>query len=358
MECVVDLMSGKNSAHVMRTLSRIWAWLFLLVLVVFFSLTGDGFFSLFNFQAVAANVAILLIMALGQTFVIIAAGIDLSTGFVMGLASVAGALAMTSLPAGTPLPIIILTGLAAGLFVGLIPGLINGLIIAKLKVPPFIVTLGMFGIARGIGFLMSEGMPIPVSIPGLGRVGNGYLFYHYPGSGFTFLHPPAGVTGAELRQITGILPHPVTYAVILVLAAHWLLKHSRFGLHTYAIGGSQEAAVRAGIPVDRRVIALYMLSAGSAALAGVLYNMRFTNGAANSGEALLLDSIAAVVIGGASLFGGEGTIIGTVIGALIIAVIQNGLVILGINPFWQFVAVGVVIILAVLVDQAKEQVAE
>jgi len=351
-------MSGKNSAHVMRTLSRIWAWLFLLVLVVFFSLTSDAFFSLFNFQAIAANVAILVIMALGQTFVIIAAGIDLSTGFVMGLASVAGALAMTSLPPDTPLALTVLTGLAAGLFVGLIPGLVNGLIIAKLKVPPFIVTLGMFGIARGIGFLMSDGMPIPVSIPGLGRVGNGYLFYHYPGSGFSFLHPPAGVTGVKLRQITGILPHPVTYTIILVLAAHWLLKHSRFGLHTYAIGGSQEAAVRAGIPVDRRVIALYMLSAGTAALAGVLYNMRFTNGAANSGEALLLDSIAAVVIGGASLFGGEGTIIGTVIGALIIAVIQNGLVILGINPFWQFVAVGVVIILAVLVDQAKEQVAE
>ncbi len=341
----------------MRTLSRIWAWLFLLALVVFFSLTGEGFFSLFNLQAIGANVAILLIMALGQTFVIISAGIDLSTGFVMGLASVAGAMAMTRLPPGTPLPLIALTGLVVGLAVGLIPGLVNGLIIAKLKVPAFIVTLGMFGIARGAGFLLSGGMPLPVSIQGLGRIGNGYLFYYYPSQGLSFLTPPPGVTGVELRQVTGILPHPLTFAVILVLAAHWLLKHSRFGLHTYAIGGNQEAAVRAGIPVDRRTVALYMLSAGSAALAGVLYNMRFTNGAANSGEALLLDSIAAVVIGGASLFGGEGTIIGTVIGALIIAVIQNGLVILGINPFWQFVAVGVVIILAVLVDQAKEQVA-
>ena len=116
--------------------------------------------------------------------------------------------------------------------------------------------------------------------------------------------------------------------------------------------------MRAGIPVARHTINIYMVSAGCAALAGFLYNVRFTNGAANAGEALLLDSIAAVVIGGASLFGGAGTIIGTVIGALIIAVIQNGLVILAINPFWQFVAVGIVIILAVLVDQARASIRE
>jgi ribose transport system permease protein len=159
-----------------------------------------------------------------------------------------------------------------------------------------------------------------------------------------------------LRQVVGILPHPLTLIIVLVLACWFLLHRSRFGQHTYAVGGNAEASRRAGIPVSRHTIRIYMLSSMMAAVAGLVYAARFTNGAANAGDPLLLDSIAAVVIGGASLFGGAGTILGTVIGALIISVIQNGLVILAINPFWQFVTVGVVIILAVLVDQAKARV--
>jgi ribose transport system permease protein len=145
-------------------------------------------------------------------------------------------------------------------------------------------------------------------------------------------------------------------SILLVIACWWLLSRTRFGQHTYAIGGNEEAALRAGIAVRRHTVQIYLLSALMAAIAGLLYTTRFTNGAANAGDPLLLDSIAAVVIGGASLFGGAGTIIGSVIGALIIAVIQNGLVILAINPFWQFVTVGIVIILAVLVDQARARV--
>jgi ribose transport system permease protein len=344
--------------RVVQALGQAWAWLFLLALLVFFSITGQGFFNLFNFQSIGANMAIMLIMALGQTFVIISGGIDLSTGFVMGLASVVAAMAMTSLAPGTPLIIVILVGLAAGVLAGFISGLINGVLIARLNVPPFIVTLGMFGIARGAGFLLSGGMPVPVQIEGLGRLGNGYLFYYFPEVGFTFLNPPPGLAGAELRQLTGILPHPLTLMIVLVLICHWLLSRTQFGLHTYAIGGNREAALRAGIPVEFHTVKIYLLSAVLAAIAGVLYNTRFTNGAANAGDALLLDSIAAVVIGGASLFGGAGRITGTLIGALIIAIIQNGLVILAINPFWQFIAVGVVIILAVLVDQARARVVE
>ncbi len=351
-------MSISSIRRFSATLSQIWAWLFLIVLIVIFSLTGKGFFNLFNFQSIGANVAILLIMAMGQTFVIISGGIDLSSGFIMGLASVVGAMAMTSLPPETPLAVIALVGLVAALVAGLIPGYINGVLIARLRVPPFIVTLGMFGIARGMGFIFSGGMPIPASIQGLGRIGNGYLAYLFPGQGLTWFVQPEGLERADLRQLIGILPHPLTLIIILAIAFHWLLSRSRFGLYTYAVGGNEEAAVRAGIPVARHTISIYMVSAGCAALAGFLYNVRFTNGAANAGEALLLDSIAAVVIGGASLFGGAGTIIGTVIGALIIAIIQNGLVILAINPFWQFVAVGIVIILAVLVDQARASIRE
>jgi ribose/xylose/arabinose/galactoside ABC-type transport system permease subunit len=335
---------------------RFWAWLFLLVLVVFFSATGKGFLDLFNFQAIGANMAIMLIMALGQTFVIISGGIDLSTGYVMGLSSVGTALAISRLGPDAPLALAVPVGLAAALITGVPAGFVNGILIARLRVPPFIGTLGMYGIARGVGFILSGGQPVSIQVRGLGQVGNGYLLYYYPQSGFTLFNPPPGLAGAQLRQVVGILPHTVTITVLLIVACWFLLSHMRFGQHTYAVGGNSEASLRAGIPVRRHVFRIYVLSATLASVAGFVYSMRFTNGAANAGDPLLLDSIAAVVIGGASLFGGAGTIFGTVIGALIISVIQNGLVILAINPFWQFVAVGIVIILAVLVDQAKTRV--
>jgi ribose/xylose/arabinose/galactoside ABC-type transport system permease subunit len=352
-----DLDEAEPSANrLLQVVGQFWAWLFLLVLVIFFSITGRGFFDLFNFQALGANQSIMLIMALGQTFVIIAGGIDLSTGFVMGLSSVGAALAMSRLGGSAPLALVVLAGFAAALVAGLPAGLVNGVLIARLRVPPFIGTLGMYGIARGVGFILSGGQPVSIQVNGLGQIGNGYLLYYYPGAGLSLLNPPAGLQGTQLRQVVGILPHPLTLAIVLVVACWFLLARTRFGQHTYAIGGNAEAALRAGIPVRTHTIRIYLLSALLAAIAGLLYSARFTNGAANAGDALLLDSIAAVVIGGASLFGGAGTVFGTVIGALIIGVIQNGLVILGINPFWQFVTVGIVIILAVLADQAKARV--
>ena len=151
-----------------------------------------------------------------------------------------------------------------------------------------------------------------------------------------------------------MIPFVLIIMLVLLAVAHLALSRSKFGLRTYAIGGNKEATLRAGIPVVRQLALIYLVSAVFAAFAGLVYNVRFTNGAANAGEALLLDSIAAVVIGGASLFGGAGTLIGTLIGALIISVLANGLVILAINPFWQYIAVGSVIILAVLIDQARE----
>lgn len=294
-----------------QAIGQAWAWVFLLILVVFFSLTGEGFLSAFNLQSIVANSAVMLIMALGQTFVIISAGIDLSTGFVMGMASVVGAIVISDLAQVLPIPLAILIGVGAALVAGLIAGLVNGLIIARLNVPPFIATLGMFSIARGIGFVLSGGLPRPIFVKNLGQIGNGYLLYTHPEAGYAFLQVPPGVTSDQLREVTGILPHPVTLIIILVIACHWVLSRSKFGLHTYSIGGNAEASLRAGIPVKRHIIKLYMLSAGMAAVAGLVYNFRFTNGAANAGEAQLINSIAAVVIGGASLFGGEGTIIGT-----------------------------------------------
>lgn len=336
-----------------QVLGQFWAWLFLLILVVFFSVTANGFFSLFNFQSIAANAAILLLMALGQTFVIITGGIDLSTGYIMGMVSVVAVSVMTALTNTLPVPLAVLIGMIAGLLAGLIPGFFNGTIIARLNVPPFIVTLGMAGIVRGLGFVLSGGMPLPVFIKDLGILGNGSLLYYLQRLGFTFLYPPPGLQGAELRQVTTILPHPVTLGLILVIVSHLVLSRTRFGLYTYAVGGNKEATMRAGIPVKKHLTQVYVVSALMASIAGLLYVVRFTNGVANAGEALTLDSVAAVVIGGASLAGGAGTIIGTLIGTLIISVIANGFVILGVNGFWQFVAVGIVIIVAVLLDQFK-----
>jgi ribose transport system permease protein len=336
-------------------LGSLWAWLFLGVLLIVFSIGSPVFFTPANLQNILANMALLTIVAFGQTFVIISGGIDLSAGYVMGMVSVVAALTMNRFPPETPLWLVVVAGALVGVVAAWVAGLVNGLLIARLNVPPFIATLGMFGIARGVGFLFSGGMPVPVRTEGIGRLGNGYLLYYHPTAGWSFFTQPAGLAQAELRQVVGILPYVLIVMVVLLVVAHLLLSRTRFGLHTYAVGGNKEAALRAGIPVDRTLIAIYMLSATFAACAGLVYNVRFTNGAANAGEAMLLDTVAAVVIGGASLFGGAGTVIGTLIGALIIAVLANGLVILNINPFWQFIAVGVVIIVAVLIDQAREK---
>ena len=357
-EDVNESQSKKTTLKPLDIVSRGWSWLFLLILIIFFSITGQGFLNIFNFQTIGADMSLVLIMALGQTFVIISGGIDLSVGFVMGMASVASALVMTRLGNSTPLALVLLAGLAVGLGVGLIPGLVNGLIIARLRVPPFIVTLGMYGIARGAGFILSGGQPVSVQVNGVGQFGNGYLLYYLPDGRFSFFHLPSDLSGIRPSQIVQLLPIPLILLAVVALICGWLLSQTRFGRHTYAVGGSEEASRRAGIPVARHTIMIYVLSALLASLAGVLYTTRFTNGAADVGDPLLINSIAAVIIGGASLFGGEGNILGTVIGALIISIIQNGLIFLGIDPFWQFIAVGAVIILAVLVDQAKKQLIE
>jgi ribose transport system permease protein len=349
---------GKTALRPLDIVSRGWSWLFLLVLIIFFSITGQGFLNIFNFQTIGADMSLVLIMALGQTFVIISGGIDLSMGFVMGMASVASALVMSRMGGSAPLFVVVSAGLAVGLIVGLIPGLVNGLIIARLRVPPFIVTLGMYGIARGVGFILSGGQPVSIQTNGVGQIGNGYLMYLLPDGRLSFFHLPSNLQGVRPSQIIQLLPFPLIFLVVVTLICAWLLSQTRFGRHTYAVGGSEEAARRAGIPVVRHTILIYLLSAFLASLAGVLYTMRFSNGAADVGDPLLINSIAAVIIGGASLFGGEGTILGTVIGALIISIIQNGLIFLGIDPFWQFIAVGAIIILAVLVDQAKKQLVE
>ncbi len=318
----------------LQRIADLRAWLFLAALIAVFeiwartSFGGTFILNSFNVQSIAIFAVAPLLLATGQTFVIISGGIDLSLGFIMGLAAVVSAHTINALTPSLGLEFGVLGGFLVGVLVAGVPGIINGLLVSRLKVPPFIGTLGMFGVARGVAFLLAGGTTVPVSNGFFAAIGNGRIY--------------------------GI-PYIVIIAAIFVAIMHYLLSQTRFGQHNYAIGANVQAARRAGIDIKSHLLRLYILSAVCAGLGGVLYSARFNAGAAQAGEPLLLDCVAAVVIGGASLFGGSGTILGTVAGALVIAVIQYGLVFVNVEPFWQFISVGVVIIISVLIDQAQRR---
>lgn len=350
------------SRQFILVLSRLWAWAFLGLMIVFFVIAvpvwNEGsvnFLTLRNSQNILVAITPVLLLGLGQTFVIIGAGIDLSVGWVMSLASVLSALAIRfAFNSGLPLFPSVIIGFAAAVLGSGLVGLINGTIIAKLKVPAFIVTLGTSFIVRGVALLMSENTTV-IGLPdGIRDYGSESLLYFIrgEGGGLYFLAPPE-LTGEMLRRMDRILAYPVIVTAIVVAIAIFILRKTQFGRHTYAIGGNLEAALRTGIPVDRHIIKLYVLSSVTAGIAGFLSTLRFTAGSAVIGDPLLLSSIAAVIIGGVSLFGGAGSVMGTVIGALIIAVLTTGLVMLNVQSFWQFIVVGTVVILAVLIDQSR-----
>jgi predicted ABC-type sugar transport system permease subunit len=320
--------------RLLSSLASLRAWAFLVfLLVVFEAWAHIGYnttflFNPFNLQSIAVFAIAPLMLALGQTIVIISGGIDLSVGFTMGFAASVFAQCLNMAGPGLGGIGSFAVATLVTIVASLLPGLVNGLLIAKLRIPPFIGTLGMYGVARGVAYLLAKGTTVPISNPVASVTGNGNIF------GFPIV----------------VL---ITAAITVVL--QWSLTETRFGQHTYAIGGNRQAAARAGINVPRNTVALYALSALGAGIGGILYTTRFSAGAPQAGEPLLLDSIAAVVIGGASLFGGSGTTMGTVIGALIIAVIQFGLVFVDVEPFWQFIAVGVIIVISVLVDQSQKR---
>ncbi|MCA3452565.1 MAG: ribose ABC transporter [Rhodobacter sp.] len=318
----------------LQRIADLRAWLFLAFLILAFELWsrasfgGTFLFNPFNIQSIAIFAVAPLLLATGQTFVIISGGIDLSMGFIMGLAAVVAAHVINWATPGMGLPLAVLFGALVAIAVAAVPGMVNGLLVSRLKVPPFIGTLGMFGVARGVAFLLAGGTTVPVQNSFFAALGNGRFY---------------GV------------PWIVIVTAVFVLLMHYLLSQTRFGQHNYAIGANVQAASRAGIDIKRHLLRLYILSGVCAGLAGFLYAARFSAGAAQAGEPLLLDSVAAVVIGGASLFGGSGTILGTVAGAFVIAVIQYGLVFINVAPFWQFISVGIVIIISVLIDQAQRR---
>jgi ribose transport system permease protein len=295
------------------------------LIAVFSLLSFEEFFAVANARNIATDAAVLLVLAVGATYVIVTAGIDLSVGSVLVFSGVVAAKLMNEV-GGESLGVILL-GLATALAAGLAWGIFNGVLVAKAKIPAFIVTLGTLGMSLGAAYLITGGVderevPFPlVSKFGIGRV-------------------------------IGI-PYLVLVALAVAIVLGIVLGMTRFGRYTYAIGSNEEAARRAGVGVDRHLIKVYALAGLLSGLAGFMNLARFGTTTIGGHATDNLNAIAAVVIGGTSLFGGIGTVLGTVFGVFIPAVLQNGFVIVGVQAFWQQVAVGAVLIVAVYLDQLR-----
>jgi ribose/xylose/arabinose/galactoside ABC-type transport system permease subunit len=343
---------NRKSSGTARWLGRNWAVLFLLLELALFGLFGTNFFSPENLQNILVACLPVLLLAMGETFVIITGGIDLSVGFVMGFATVICAKFMlllqgAGLPPGVSIPVSALICLV----IGLIPGLINGTLVARLKVPPFLATFGMYGIAYGFSEIISKNTPISGLPPIAGEIGNEYFLYVVPRKIASFLAKPQNLSQEEMRSMISILPILVVIFFAFVGIFAFVLRRTRFGQHTYAIGGSMDAAVRAGINVPNHLTWIYIISSFFASLSGVMFVLKYVTGRADAGSARMLDSVVAVVIGGASLYGGTGSVKGTFIGALIIATMETGMVNLLIPSHNRYIAIGVILVLAVLIDQ-------
>lgn len=302
----------------------------IVIVLVFSALAPDTFAQWSNFRLVIQNASILAVLGVGMTYVIITSGIDLSVGSVLVFSGVVSAMTMRAV--GGDGWGVALIGLAVALASGVAWGLLNGFLIAKGKIPPLIVTLGSLGMALGAAQILTGGVDIREV-------------------------PPVLTTSIGYGNIFGTIPTISIIALVVLIIGGVILHYTRFGRYTYAIGSSEIAARRVGVKVDAHLIKVYALSGGLAGLAGLLSLSQFSTTAIAGQSQTNLNVIAAVVIGGTSLFGGVGTIFGTVVGLFIPAVLQNGFVITGVQPFWQQVAVGAVLITAVYIDQARRSAA-
>lgn len=313
-----------KSAKAVRQLSVLG---FLLLLVVVFAGLADSFLTVSNLMNVALQTSIIAIVAIGMSFVIFTAGIDLSVGSIMALSGALAAGVAVNFGLDTYL------GIGVGLLVGLLVGALNGLLIVKGGIPPFVATLSMLAVARGLTLVYTEGRPIAGLDERFIFLGTSRIFEF----------------ALEIGQIIG-LPLPVVFMILIAVIAHLVTRFTPFGLHVYATGGNEETTRLAGISPDRIKMAVYMISGFLAALGGILLTARLWSAQPNAALGWELDAIAAPVLGGTSLFGGVGSIGGTVIGAFIMGVLSNGLNLMGVQSYHQQVIKGLVFILAVIVD--------
>lgn len=292
------------------------------VLFIALSILSPYFLAIQNLSSVARQTAVINIIALGMTMVMISGGIDLSVGSVMAFAGICGTMLLQS---GYPL----LASLLGAMLAGAAWGLLNSGFITLLKVSPFIATLGTMGAARGLTLVITHGMPVVKLPDSFGGLGDG--------------------------NIAKFVPVPLAILLGLALLTGFILKYTRLGRYAYAIGSNVEAARYAGIPIRRYLVAIYVFAGALTGLAGMIESSRLMTGQPTAGQGYELSVIAAVVIGGASLSGGEGTVTGTIAGAFLMGLISNGSNLLGVSPFWQQVLIGAVIVLAVAVDELRKR---
>jgi ribose transport system permease protein len=313
----------------MERIGDLWTLGVLVLLIVIFGIAAPSLFTKAAWLSTSSYAVEYLILAVGQTFVIITAGIDLSDGAALGFSGMAGALVMEHLlnsHASNTLTVIL--GIATMLAAGLVVGLGNGLLITRLKLPPFIVTLGSLTAVTGFTNLLNHGTEITTLPPFITNLGTASI-------------------------LSGWLPVPVLIALAVAVIFGFILARTRFGLRTYAIGSNEVGARRAGIRVDRHLVMVYAISGLLAGLAGLLVTANFSSATPLAGNNDELYAIASVAIGGASIFGGRGTIFGTFIGTAILSVLTTGLVLTNVAPFWQQVAIGFVVIAAVAIDRVR-----
>lgn len=316
-----EINKTEMKQYISTILSKYGIVLIFIAMCILMSFLSPAFLRVRNIVNVVRQISIIGIVAMGVTMVIITNGIDLSSGSVIALVSV---IVATFVQPGENLFFAILLGLS----IGALAGCINGTISAKGKIPPFISTLGMMTVARGLALLLSDGRPI-------GNLSDSFTFI---GKG----------------SIAG-LPIPIIIFILVGIISHFLLSSTKLGNYTYAIGGNEQAARICGINVDRYKILIFTYAGLLSALAGIILTARITAGQPSMGVGLELDAIASAVIGGTSLSGGIGTIGGTIVGALIIGVLNNGLDLLGVSSYYQQILKGVIIVAAVLLDSRKNK---
>lgn len=313
-----------------------------LVMVIGLAILSDAFLQPRNLLNVVRQISVMGLIAIGVTMIIITMGIDLSSGSVLALSAVIAA-SLAQRPdwenakyPGLDLPIIV--PILAALAVGALCGFINGGLIARFKIPPFIATLGMFTVARGAALLYSE-RPVSGLTDAYNYIGQGEIFKVIPIPD----QPPLG------------LPVPVIILGLVAVGAHIMLNNTRFGRHIYAVGGNEQAALISGLNVKWIKVGVYTIAGLLSGLAGLVLSSRIGSGQPGLAVGIELDAIAAAVIGGTSLSGGIGTIWGTIIGALIIGVLNNGLDLLNVSAYWQTIIKGTIIVVAVIVDERKNR---
>jgi putative xylitol transport system permease protein len=313
----------RRTLNVQAILAQYGILLVFVLLCALLSVASPFFLTEQNIANVLRQTAINGVLAIGMTYVILTGGIDLSVGSVLALSSmVAASLVTGANPQNVGVAVL------AGVGTGAVLGAVNGLLVARASIPPFVATLGMLSVARGLTFIYTDGTPVPNLSPAFRAIGQSFI---------------------------GPVPVPVFIFAGVALLFWWVLKYTTFGRYVYAVGGNERSARTSGVNTRGVLFSVYVIAGALAGLAGLILTARTTSALPQAGVSYELDAIAAVVIGGTSLSGGTGSVTGTIVGALIIGVINNGLDLLGVSSYYQQVIKGVIIVAAVLLDVSRRR---